>query len=325
MGDSLPAAGEKERNRGEGAGMGHRIRRFLWLLFKLFANLIIASAVLLLVVSFKNPMLPRTYAYSLIRDVARNSLELKTWNWYSLEGEHFRVKYQPVDGKVARLVLDTAEEVYYPVIKLMGYTPREVVPVLIYPTRVSLNRSFGWDGDVNAMGVYWAGAIRILSPEVWIEEDKNREQTFKERGPLAHEFAHLLVDYRAGGNYPRWLTEGIALFVEREITGYEFEGPGIAGSVLYPLEEMDGGFDLLADQNLAYRQSLLVVDYIAQGHGFAGVLEILDQLGRGKDIGGALEAVTGQNWKDFEKGFRAQNKQGPMPTSARKGSRSQNK
>ena len=36
----------------------------------------------------------------------------------------------------------------------------------------------------------------------------------------------------------------------------------------YPVEEMDTGFDLLPDQNLAYRQSLLLVDYIVQGYGF---------------------------------------------------------
>jgi hypothetical protein len=285
--------------------MGGRIRRFLRLLLKLLINLMIAGAVVLLVISFKNPMLPRAYAYALLRDVARNSLELKTWNWYSLEGEHFRVKYQPVDGEVARLVLNTAEEIYYPVVDLMGYIPEEPVPILIYPTRISLNRSFGWDGDVNAMGVYWAGAIRILSPEVGIEEEENRELIFKERGPLAHEFAHLLVDYRAGGNYPRWLTEGIALYVERKVTGCEFEGPDMAGSVFYPVEEMDTGFDLLPDQNLAYRQSLLLVDYIVQGYGFSGVLDILDQLGQGKEIGEALKAVTGQGWEEFKKGFYA--------------------
>ena len=46
--------------------MGGRIRRFLRLLLKLLINLMIAGAVVLLVISFKNPMLPRAYAYALL-------------------------------------------------------------------------------------------------------------------------------------------------------------------------------------------------------------------------------------------------------------------
>ena len=57
------------------------------LLLKLLINLMIAGAVVLLVISFKNPMLPeRTMPCS---EMWPGILELKTWNWYSLEESIF--------------------------------------------------------------------------------------------------------------------------------------------------------------------------------------------------------------------------------------------
>ena len=71
----------KRKRSGEGSLDGRQNQEILRLLLKLLIN--IDSRAVVLVISFKNPMLPRAYAYALLRDVARNSLELKTWNWYS--------------------------------------------------------------------------------------------------------------------------------------------------------------------------------------------------------------------------------------------------
>lgn len=52
--------------------------------------------------------------------------------------------------------------------------------------------------------MYWAGVIRILSPQDWIDavNDEERSLIFRKEGPVAHEYIHLLVDYKTAGNTP---------------------------------------------------------------------------------------------------------------------------
>lgn len=270
-----------------------KIRRFV-------AGTLVTAVILSLFFLFKNPVAARSHLYSVARDVMKISLDLKTYHWYVIDGENFRVKYQPVDADVARLVLRTAEEICQAVNEMLAYRPEEPVYVYIYPTKETLNKSFGWDASVNAMGVYWAGTIRILSPLEWVEDEEQLETIFRERGPLVHEYAHLLVDYRTQGNYPRWLTEGIAQYVERELTGYLLAATGEGQGNWYSLKDMDEDFDLLPDQSLAYQQSLWAVDYLVELKGFDGVLALLEELAAGKKISEALEAVLGQDLDTFE-------------------------
>jgi len=114
----------------------------------------------------------------------------------------------------------------------------------------------------------------------------------------------MVVDYRTGGNYPRWLTEGIAQYVEREITGFQFKVPQIkdAGS-LYPLAKMDGQFDLLPSQSIAYWQSLTMVEYMVELKGIKRLRQLLDALGRGRTFAGAFEEVYDRSLARFETQF----------------------
>lgn len=271
---------------------------------RVLASALLVAAIFLLFFTLKSPVTAKNHLYGLARDVMKKSLEIRTFNWYVLDGSGFKVRYQPVDAPVARLVLETAEDYYEAVNQMLDYTPVDSVPVYIYPTKETLNESFGWDASVNAMGVYWAGTIRILSPLEWIEDEEEMSVIFRENGPMAHEYAHLVVDYKTHGNYPRWLTEGIAQYVERELTGFVLAHEEQDGEEWYSFETMDTEFDLLPNQHLAYAQSLLAVDYMVELKGFDGVLELLDELAKGQKISNALGSVLGQELADFEVSFR---------------------
>lgn len=268
------------------------------------AGTLVAAVIFLLLFIFKNPVGAKNHLYSAAREIMKISLDLQTRHWYVIDGENFRVKYQPADASVARLVLQTAEGTYRSVNEMLGYHPDEPVYIYIYPTKETLNKSFGWDASVNAMGVYWAGTIRILSPLDWIEDEAQLETIFRESGPLVHEYAHLLVDYRTHGNYPRWLTEGVAQYAERELTGYMLSATAQERKEWYSFKDMDDDFDLLSDQSLAYEQSLLAVDYMVEMGGFDSVLNLLDELAQGKKIGDALENIFGQDLDAFEVSFK---------------------
>ncbi|MCG0277378.1 MAG: hypothetical protein L5656_02450 [Thermanaeromonas sp.] len=261
-------------------------------LFERVALYAICLSIFLSIFIFSIRGLPQIYTP--LNALARYYTEWQTRDWLVKESEHFRVKYLVPDAGIADLVLSTAEEQYRPATALLGVRDSRKTLILIYPDRYSLAKPFGWANDEEAMGVYWAGVIRIVSPRDWVQSKEAFEEIFKTQGPVVHEFAHLLVDRLAKGNYPRWLTEGIAQQVEKQVTGYELPGPE-AGEVSawYSLEEMDKGFDGLPDQSLAYRQSSIMVGRLLERAGWEGIRRLLELLGSGWSFEKALFSAAG--------------------------------
>jgi hypothetical protein len=269
----------------------------------------IAVILALLCMAFfiKEPVKGKTYIYRIIREVSRVNMMWQTRSWQEIRGKHFIIRYTPQDNNIAGLVLQVAESSFEPVSQKFSYTPNSQTLIVVYPTKVSLNRSFGWDADESAMGVYWAGVIRVLSPNDWIDCENPQElaRVFESEGPVAHEFTHLLVDYATGGNYTRWLTEGIAQYEEGRLTGYHMDHPKItAVDQMYPLNEMDRDFDNLENQNMAYYESLQAVKYMVQQYGETAIGELLNQLGYGLTMDESFREVFGISLDQFETDFK---------------------
>jgi hypothetical protein len=121
---------------------------------------------------------------------------------------------------------------------------------------------------------------------------------------MAHEYAHLLVDYLTDGNYPRWLTEGVAQYVESRVSGLPVHGQFDYGvDELYTLEELDRGFDSLPDQDLAYWQSWALADFMVERYGFHSLQSLLHTLGQGQNLDQALRRSLGINLEQFSNLF----------------------
>lgn len=268
----------------------------------------IILALLCMAFFIKEPTIAKSYLYKIIREASRVSMMWQTRSWQEIKGDHFIVRYQPQDNNVADLVLQVAENSYEPVGQKFSYIPNSKSLIVVYPTKESLNKSFGWDADESAMGVYWAGVIRVLSPYAWIDENNPQQlaQIFESEGPVAHEFTHLMVDYATGGNYTRWLTEGIAQYEEAKITGYQMDHPKITAiDQMYPLKKMDREFDNLRNQNLAYYQSLQAVNYLVQQYGEQGISKLLTQLRNGLTMDQSFRKAFGISLAQFEANFKA--------------------
>lgn len=273
-----------------------------WMKGFILVGLIIALLVL------RCPGKAKAFGYAIAREAAKYHSLAQTMFWPQLKGQYFFVRYHPATESTAALVLETAEEAYQPVIQLLGHEPPLKVPIILHPDRASIGQAFGWAADQSAMGVYWAGVIRILAPTEWAGEHPGEISTiFKETGPMVHELAHLVVDYRTGGNYPRWFTEGVAQYAEREIIGFSFPEPARAPlNGWYPLEDMDRDFDRLENQPLAYYQSLAMLEYLIDlGGGFPAVQLVMELLRQGQSMEKAIEKVTGKKAADFSAGFAA--------------------
>lgn len=245
----------------------------------------------------------RLYVYGAARECLKAYVVAGSWQMEKLTSKHFYLKYWPENRAEAEMVLETAERFFEPVTQDFGFKPRGKIPIILCQSREELNKSFGWEATESAMGVYWAGAIRVLSPQEWIDEKEPArvKELFASSGPMVHEFTHLVVDYRTGGNYPRWFTEGVAQYEEYKLTGFRFNDPsGSLSQKLYSIEQLTGSFDELPNQSLAYRESFAAVSYIVSVYGEDGLYRLVRQLGSSRDFDGALREILGIGAEEFE-------------------------
>ncbi len=257
-----------------------------------------------LVLGVYQPHAFRSWGLDLVRQYQLYRWRLETSRWPAVESGHFVIKYRKGDEENARLVLQEAERVYRPLGEFFGYFPDQKVPISIYTDRASLNRVFGWGNEESAMGVYWAGVLRILSPQAWLGDlsGPERDTAFRERGPVAHEYIHLLVDYKTKGNYPRWLTEGLAQYGEEKIAGADpFTQKVLPLTV--SLEELDKRFDDPAWQDYSYGVAKDLVLYLVDRYGSDAVPRLLDALGRGDSLDKAFREATGSGIGRFLSGY----------------------
>lgn len=270
------------------------------------AKILAASFVLLSVLLWKFSVAARTYSYWTVREIFKAYSVAATWDMDKLTSEHFYVKFRPEDRAGAELVLETAEYFYRPVTEDFGYTPRSKVPIILYSSKEELNKSFGWEAKESAIGVYYAGSIRVLAPGSWIYDagPDSVKETFVSSGPMVHEFTHLMVDYLTGGNYPRWFTEGMAQYEEYKLTGFEFIEPVLFGHSLYSMKDIADNFDDLPNQSLAYKEAFVAVRYIACVYGEKTLHDLIKSLGDGMKFEDAMEKHLKLDYGGFEKCWR---------------------
>ncbi len=251
---------------------------------------------------FRVPESAKGYIYSVFREIARAQILLRTHGWQHAEDEYLIIRYQG-DKEEADMVQETTRLYLQRICDDFNFSPEQKIPIIVYPTREELNASFGWPASENAMGVYWGGVIRVLAPQAWINDNDPGvvRDIFQQSGPMVHEMTHLVLDYVARGNYPRWFTEGLAQYEEYKITGFMFgQQEDIWDRGLYPLNRMDRNFDSLTDQALAYRQSLSTVEYIVSVYGEDGLQRIIKNLAHGRNFNDSMLKALGTAPEQFE-------------------------
>ncbi|HSH00193.1 MAG TPA: peptidase MA family metallohydrolase, partial [candidate division Zixibacteria bacterium] len=119
----------------------------------------------------------------------------------------------------------------------------------------------------------------------------------------AHEYAHLLVWSLSGGAAPRWLDEGLAMYLSSEWTFADFTALSQASlrGAFIPLESIEGmnSFDEGA-AHIAYAQSYLAVRYLVEYYGPEALADALGRLGEGLGADEALQQTLGIGVVGFE-------------------------
>lgn len=266
--------------------------------------------VLLIYISFawlRAPHLPKQWMYPTVRNITKAGVLYKMDNLAAQESEHFIVKYGPQDQAAVQMIVDIAEEVYGPVTASLGFAPPGKATIVVISSREKMQEKFGWSGEQSAMGVFWSGLIKVLSPQAWLYGDDLSAQKayFSKNGPVAHEFTHLVVDAATRGNYPRWFTEGIAQYQEYRLNGYEWiTAANQLDQTLYTLEELEQNFDGLPNQSLAYRESFAAVRYMYETYGDESIRTVLGELNQGKTMRAAIKQVLKMDYQQLEQAWQ---------------------
>lgn len=157
-------------------------------------------------------------------------------------------------------------------------------------------RTFGLPGGDGFLGVCFGRVITANSPASQGESPSNW------RSVLWHEFCHSVTLEKSKNRLPRWLSEGISVYEERQrhaASGESMTPPYremLLQESLTPVSKLSGAFlnpPSPTHLQFAYFQSSLVVEFLIQRHGFESLLKILDALAEGLPINDALARTVG--------------------------------
>ena len=262
------------------------------------AFIAIVSALLLLY-----PTVAKTHFYAPVRYGYTKFLLWQTSNWHTVNTSSAVIRYGLADKEDATLVGIDAETAMAKINKELNFQPKGKTLFIIYPDGMSLGRSFGWDGDAGAMGVYYGGVIRLLSPQLWVKPEQGQtfQEVFAQEGPVLHEYVHLVIDNKTNGNYTRWFTEGLAQYYEDKFLKNVDNNPDIKAP--FEISEMGANFDSLQDQEWAYAQSYLMVKSMMESYGSEKMDVFLKNLGTGMEFSSAFKKTYGINIDQFFDGF----------------------
>ncbi len=167
-------------------------------------------------------------------------------------------------------------------------------------------RTFGALGGQGMLGVCFGTVVTMNSPGSLANGRNNWEST------LWHEFCHVITLTVTKNRMPRWLSEGISVYEERQRDpawgmpmDETFREMVLDEETLTPVSRLSGAFMNPETQDhlmFAYYESSQVVEYLLATYGKDKFQGILRDLAAGKRINDAI-AANAAELDDIEKGF----------------------
>ena len=224
----------------------------------------------------------------------------------TVESEHFKVHMSERDSLILWPYLEPLlEESWETLTAKYGFEPEGKVLIEVFENSADFAvRSVGLPDIGPLVGICFGKVITLISPDTL---------TANWQEIVWHEFMHVITLQMTQNRIPRWLSEGISVWEEREGRPYWGRRQGLdliraaQEQKLLPVGELNGGFSGArnnADLSFAYFQSYLVVDYIAQTYGFEKLVELIYQYGEIKEDADRFRSVFELDIDDFDAGFR---------------------
>jgi tetratricopeptide (TPR) repeat protein len=157
-------------------------------------------------------------------------------------------------------------------------------------------RTFGLPGGAGFLGVCFGTVITANSPASQGETPACWEAT------LWHEFCHVVTLNKTHNKMPRWLSEGISVYEERQADpawGQAMDPQYremLLGDDLVPMSELSGAFlspESPLHLQFAYFESSLAVEYLVEKYGLETLKRVLVDLSVGMPINDSLARYAG--------------------------------
>jgi tetratricopeptide (TPR) repeat protein len=227
----------------------------------------------------------------------------------TLTNEHFIVRMHSKEAAIyGRRTLDLLERAHQKLCAKYGLTLTKPTTVEIFASQKDFGvRTFGMPENPGYLGVCFGSVVTANSPAA------NKASTVNWEAVLWHEFCHVVTLTLTKNKMPRWLSEGISTYEERQANPSWGEQltpryrEMILTNDITPVSRLSAAF-LMPKSPLhlqfAYYQASLVVEHIIEQHGVDSLKAVLRDLGDGVFINDALETHTSPMDK-LEKSFTA--------------------
>ena len=213
----------------------------------------------------------------------------------TLKSEHFLVRMDPQEASIyGQDALALLEKAHATLTKKYGLELKQQTIVEIFPEQKDFAiRTFGLPGGVGYLGVCFGRLITANSPAARPGSSANWQAV------LWHEFCHVVTLTLTKNKMPRWLSEGLSVYEERQQRGNWGEKMQpryramILGEDLTPVSQLSGAFlkpKTPAHLGFAYYESSLVVEYLVERFGLEKMKRILADLAKGVEINEAIAA-----------------------------------
>lgn len=224
----------------------------------------------------------------------------------TLESEHFKVHMSERDADILWPYLEPLlEEAWDTLTEKYAYEPEGPILIEVFENSEDFAvRSVGLPDIGPLVGICFGKVVTLISPDTL---------TANWQEIVWHEFMHVITLQMTKNRMPRWLSEGISVWEEREGRPYWGRDQGLdlvraadQGKLL-PVADLNSGFSGArnnADLSFAYFQSYLVVDYIATQYGFDKLVELVKQYAFIKEDSERFGEVFAMDIGEFDAGFR---------------------
>jgi hypothetical protein len=213
-----------------------------------------------------------------------------------LEADGIQVRMEKREAEIyGDRVLDLLLEAKRVLCKKYDVTPRAAILVEIYPEQKDFAiRTFGLPGGEGFLGVCFGRVITANSPASQGPNPSNWESV------LWHEFCHAVTLEKTQNRMPRWLSEGISVYEERQRDASWGQAISptyremLLDEKLTPVSQLSGAFlrpPTPLHLQFAYYQSNLVIQFLVEEYGQESIGKLLTELGNGLSINDAIGRV----------------------------------
>jgi tetratricopeptide (TPR) repeat protein len=183
------------------------------------------------------------------------------------------------------------------------FTPRGPILIEVFPKHDDFAvRNVGLPGMIGALGACFGRVVTMDSPRA-------TQSSFQWEATLWHELGHVVTIQASNQRVPRWLTEGISEYEQKRAKAewarqmdMEFASLMNDDKVI-KLRDLNAAFTDPRKIAIAYFQGAVVVEYLVDTYGQAGLNKLLRAYGQGLDTGAALKSALDTDFDQMQAGF----------------------